>query len=127
MENNEVINEQPESGLTKDEKLYGMLCHLLALSTLVGAPLGSVLGPLIIWLIKKDESPFIDYNGKESLNFHLTLLIGYVISAFLSLVVIGVVFIVILAILEIVYTVIASIKTNNGETYAYPFSIKFIK
>jgi uncharacterized Tic20 family protein len=52
----------------KDARLWGMFCHLIAFSGYV-VPFGSVLGPLIIWLIKKDEMPFVDDQGKESLNF----------------------------------------------------------
>ena len=110
----------------KDERMWGMLCHLTAFSGLI-IPFGWILGPLIVWLIKKDEMPFVDDQGKESLNFQLTMFIAFVISAILMFVVIGFLFIGILYIYEIIVLIIASIKANEGVLYRYPYTIRFIK
>ena len=59
----------------KADYTTGMLCHLLSLTLLIGVPLGNILGPLIIWLIKRDEDPFVDLCGKESLNFQISMTI----------------------------------------------------
>ena len=66
--------ESGSSGLSKDEKNLGMLCHLIGI-------IFPVIGPLVIWLIKKDEMAFVDYNGKEALNFQITIAICWVISS----------------------------------------------
>jgi len=71
----------PTFDADKDARLWGMLAHLLALSGLVGIPLGTVIGPLIIWLIKRQEIPFVDDQGKESLNFQITALIASIICS----------------------------------------------
>jgi uncharacterized Tic20 family protein len=110
----------------KDERLWGMLCHLTAFAGLV-IPFGWILGPLIVWLIKKDEMPFVDDQGKESLNFQLTMFIAFIISAILIFVFIGLLLIGILYIYEIIVLIIASIKANEGIRYRYPYTIKFFK
>lgn len=112
--------------ISKDERMWGMFCHLIAFSGFI-IPFGSILGPLIIWLIKKDEMPFVDDQGKESLNFQLTMLIAFIISALLMLVLIGFVMIGILFIYEIVVIIIAAIKANDGVRYRYPYVVRFIK
>jgi len=104
----------------------GMLCHLLAFSGYL-VPFGSVLGPLIIWMIKKDEMPFVDDQGKESLNFQLTMFIAMIVSIILMFVLIGFVLIGVIIIYQIVVIIIASIKANEGVRYRYPYTIRFIK
>jgi len=103
-----------------------MLCHLIAFSGYL-VPFGSVLGPLIIWMIKKDEMPFVDDQGKESLNFQLTMLIAMIVSIILMFVLIGFVLIGVIIIYQIVVIIIASIKANEGVRYRYPYTIRFIK
>lgn len=110
----------------KDERLWGMLCHLISFSGYI-IPFGSVLGPLIIWLIKKDEMPFVNDQGKESLNFQLTMLIAVIVSAILMFVVIGFLLLGVLIIYQIIVVIMASIKANEGVRYRYPYTIRFIK
>ncbi|MEC4726250.1 DUF4870 domain-containing protein [Shewanella sp. D64] len=90
-------------------------------------PFGSILGPLIVWLTKRDEMPFVDECGRNCLNFKLSLMIYMLISAILMLVGIGFILIGLLAIADIVFTIIASIKASEGISYRYPMSIKFLK
>ena len=111
---------------SKDERLWGMLCHLLSFSGYL-IPFGSVLGPLIIWMIKKDDMPFVNDQGKESLNFQLTMLIAVIISAILCLVLIGFLMLGVVLIFQIVVVIMASIKANDGIKYRYPYTIRFIK
>lgn len=113
--------------LSKDERLWGMLCHLLAFSGYLIPYFGNVLGPLIIWMIKKDEMPFVDDQGKESLNFQLTMLIAFTVSFILMFVFIGFVLFGVLVIFQIVVIIMASIKANDGVKYRYPYTIRFIK
>ena len=103
----------------KDEQSMAMLTHLLGI---IG-----FLGPLIIWLIKKDQSPFLDDQGKEALNFHLTMLIGYIIGGILTFFCIG--FLVILAVwvVSLIFSIIGAMKANQGIAYRYPMSLRLIK
>ena len=103
-----------------------MIYHLSALSGYF-IPLGNLLGPLIIWAIKKDEFAFVDQQGKEAINFQLSMTIAYLISCVLILLVIGVFLLGILAVYALVMIIIASIKTNDGVDFRYPNSIRFIK
>jgi len=112
--------------VSKEERLWGMLCHLLSFSGYL-VPFGSILGPLIIWMIKKEEMAFVDDQGKESLNFQLTMLIAVIISAILMLVLIGFVLLGIVLIFQIVVVIMAAIKANDGVKYRYPYTIRFIK
>jgi uncharacterized Tic20 family protein len=104
---------------TKDEKTMAMLAHLLGL-------LGFI-GPLVIWLIKKDQSQFVDDQGKEALNFHLMLLIGLVAGGLLTFVCIGFFILPAVYILGVVFSIIGAMKANQGIAYRYPFTIHFIK
>jgi len=115
------IKETPNpAGVSKDARMWGMLCHLLGLFT-------SFVGPLIIWLLKKEEDPFIDNQGKEALNFQITMAIAWIVSALLTFVCIGAFLGVAVSVVDIIFCIIASIKANGGEAYRYPVSIRFIK
>jgi uncharacterized protein len=111
----------------QEARTWGMLAHLSALSGLLTGGLGTVLGPLIVWLIKKDQMPFVDDQGKESLNFHLTMFIGYLISYALMCVGIGFITIFIVLIVDVVFTILASVEANKGVAYRYPFNVRLIK
>src|SRR5687768_9744196 len=78
-----------ENTQAKEEQNWAMICHLAALSGFV-IPLGNVLGPLVVWLIKKDTMPLVDKHGKEALNFQITVTIAMVISIVLMFVLIGI-------------------------------------
>lgn len=104
-----------------------MLCHLLAFCGLVGVPFGNILGPLVMWLVKRDESTFVDACGKEAVNFQISMTIYTVVSVLLILAVVGVVLLPAVIIANIVLTVIASMRASEGEHYRYPFTIAFIK
>jgi len=108
------------------EKSWGMGAHLIALAGLI-IPFGNILGPLILWLIKKDESPFVDDQGKESLNFQISISICCLVSAILIVIVIGIFLLIALGILDIVFVIIASIKANSGEKYRYPLTLRLVK
>ncbi|MDK3162345.1 DUF4870 domain-containing protein [Kamptonema cortianum] len=119
--------------LTPQDKTLGMLCHLLAFCGLI-IPFGNIIGPLVIWLVKKNESSFVDDQGKESLNFQITATIiltaAMILSGILTLILIGFLLIPLVgiaALAVLVFVVIASIKANDGVAYRYPWSIKFIK
>lgn len=103
-----------------------MLCHLTALSALIGIPFGNIIGPLVIWLIKRDEFSLVDDQGKESLNFQISATIYAIVSAILILVIVGIFLLIALAIFWLVVVIIASVKANQGERFRYPLAIRFI-
>ncbi|MGM0621559.1 MAG: DUF4870 domain-containing protein [Bacteroidota bacterium] len=109
-----------------DEKLWGMLTHLLALSVFVGIPLGNVVGPLIIYLIKKDEYPFVEEQGREVLNFQITWSIIFIISTVMIIVGIGILMLIGFGIAWLVLVILGSVAANRGESYKYPLTIEFI-
>lgn len=111
----------------KQSHTWGMLCHVTALSAFIGIPFGNIIGPLIIWLIKKEEFSFVDEQGKESLNFQISMTIYSIISAILCLVFIGFLLLIVVIIADIVLVIMATVKTSRGEGYTYPFTIRLIK
>ena len=112
--------------MSQDEKNFGMLCHLLALSGFI-IPFGNVLGPLVMWLVKKEEFPFVDEQGKEALNFQISLTIAAIVSGVLTLILIGLLMLVIVALAGIILPIIAALKAKDGESYRYPFTLRLIK
>lgn len=110
-----------------NEKLWVNLCHITALSIFVGIPFGNVLGPLIIWLIKKDEFSSVDKEGKKSLNFQLSMTLYFIISLILIVGFVGFILLPIVVITDVVLVVVAIVKINNDEEFDYPLTIKFIK
>ena len=106
-----------------------MLAHLLALAVFILPSFGNIIGPLIIWLIKKDESVFVDKNGKESLNLQISVTIYMIAAVILTVLSLGILFLlpVAVSIVWLVYVVIATVKVSNGEDYSYPLTIRFIK
>jgi len=110
----------------KEERTYAMFCHLGALSGFV-VPFGNIIVPLVLWLIKKDSSPFIDLNGRESLNFQISMLIYSLISVVLILIVIGIFLLALLWIFNLVVVIIAGVRAESGEQFRYPLTIRFIK
>lgn len=105
---------------TSEERMLAMLCHLLGLFT-------NFVGPLVLWLIKKDESKFVDNQGKEALNFQITLAIGWVIAGVLSFACIGLILLPAIGIANIVFSIIAAVAANKGETYRYPVCLRLVK
>jgi len=124
--------EESSPSLTNDDKQWAMLAHLSALVAMaVGG--ATFLGPLIVWLLKKDQSKFVDYHGKEALNFQLNILIYTLIAVAVTAATCGVGIIITgpiligLAIYVVVISIIAGMKANNGEWYQYPMTFRIIK
>ena len=111
----------------KDARNWAMICHLAGLAVFVFPFGGNVLGPLIVWAIKKDDHQFIDDQGKEALNFQLTMTICLIISAVFIIVLVGFFFLSILCIYMVFMIIIASIKANDGINYRYPLTIRFFQ
>ena len=90
-------------------------------------PFGSLIGPLVMWLVKKDESSFVDDQGKEAVNFNITMLIAFFVAFLLMFVAIGAVLMPVLFIFWVVMVIIAGLKANDGVAYRYPFTLRLIK
>jgi uncharacterized Tic20 family protein len=116
----------PTSSTSSEVRTWSVLCHASALLGLFFHFFGHLLGPLLVWLIKRGDAPEIDANGKESLNFQLSMLIYDIIAGILCLVVIGIPILIALWILNTVFVIIASIRTSEGKFYHYPFTIRFL-
>src|SRR2546421_12368484 len=119
-------SSQPATSTSSEVRTWCVLCHASALLGLFFHFFGHLLGPLIVWLIKREMSPEIDANGKESLNFQISMLIYDVIAGILCIVLIGIPILIALWILNTVLVIIASVKTSQGEFYRYPFTIRLI-
>ena len=110
----------------KDERMWGMFCHLSALAGFV-IPFGNIIGPLIVYSMKKDEYAFVADQGKESLNFQISVLIYLAVSLVTIVLLIGLMFLVLIPLISLILTVLASVRANDGEYYRYPLCIRFIK
>ena len=119
-------NDIQQSNLEKEEKTFGMLCHLLAFVGFLGIPFGNLLGPLVMWIVKKDESDFVDKCGKEAVNFQISMSIYSIICIPFCFVIIGYPALLALFIIGIVCVVKASIRANDGVLYKYPLTIRFL-
>jgi uncharacterized Tic20 family protein len=116
------MDEQALYTPNSDERILAILSHILAIVPGIG-----ILGPLVIYLVKKDESGFVAANAKESLNFQITIIVGYLISFILLLVIIGVFLFWILGIVNIVLVIVATIKASENRIYRYPFNMRLIR
>ena len=113
--------------ISKDEQNWAMFCHLSALSGFI-IPFGSVIGPLVIWLMKRAEMPMVEVHGKEVLNFQITVMIAAAVSFVLMFVFIGFLLLAVVAIGALILTIMAAIKVSNGDySYRYPFTLRLIK
>jgi len=128
------VNAQPtemSKEVNKDARMWSMFCHLAALAGLVVPVVGCIVGPLIIWQIKKDDFPFVDEQGKEAVNFQISMLLYAVIGSAVCLITcIGIPLIPIVclavSIVDLIFLLIAAVKANNGFHYRYPLCISFI-
>jgi len=117
---------EPVSTPSKDARQWAMFCHFAAFLGMV-FPFGNLLGPLIVWQLKKETDPFVDDQGKEALNFQITVALAMLVCFLLMFVVIGVFLIWIVGVAALVLTIIAGIKANEGRAYRYPFCLRLVK
>lgn len=115
--------EAPDS----DARLWAMIAHLSGFLGYFLPVIGSLIGPLIIWQLKRDLHPYVDEQGKEALNFQITVTIAALVSFLLMVVVIGFFLLSIVIVGAVVLMIIAAIKANEGVGYRYPFCLRLIK
>ncbi len=111
---------------SQEVRQWAMFCHLSALLG-IWIPFGTLIGPLILWQMKREMDPFIDAQGKEALNFQITVAIASAISFLLMVVIIGFFLFALVAIGALVLAIIGGIKANEGVPYRYPFTWRLIK
>jgi hypothetical protein len=116
---------QMDETTSKDERMWAMIAHLSAYAGHF-VPFGHILGPLIVWILKKDEFPLVDDQGREALNCQISYSIYFIVAGLLIFVVIGIVILPIVWILDVVLVLVAAIKANDGVRYRYPAIIRFI-
>jgi len=114
----------PGNGPSKDERTWAMLCHLCVVAQVFFPVL--MLGPLLIWVLKGDELPFAKQQGKEVLNFQITLFLAGIVGWILSFVLIGFALLGLLWVYSIVVGVIGAVKTNEGFSYRYGINLRLI-
>jgi uncharacterized protein len=107
-------------------RTWCVLAHATALVGFLVPVAGHIVGPLIVWLAKRQDSPEIDAHGKESMNFQISMLIWNIIAGILVLVVIGIPILILLHVLNIIFVIIASIQASEGKLYRYPLAIRLI-
>lgn len=111
---------------TSEEKQYALFCHL---TTFLGwlIPFADLIAILVIWLSKKDTSDFIDDQGKEALNFQINILFWFAVFGVLSLALIGIPFLFLLMLFEIIFPIIAAVQASEGKRYRYPAILRIIR
>jgi uncharacterized protein len=118
-----IIKSTPSS----EEKTWAMLANLAGFLGIAFPVIGSILGPFIVWQLKGKDYPLVEDQGKEALNFQISMLIYFVISGVLVILLIGLILLPLLVIFEFVVMLIAAYRANQGERYRYPLNIRFIK
>jgi len=117
--------------MNRDARMWAMFCHLAGLAFLlpIMPVLGAIVGPLILWVIKKDQYPFVDEQGKEAVNFQITMFLYSLCAGLLIFVCIGAVLLPAVIVADIVLVIMATVKANDGYHYRYPYPliIRFIK
>ncbi|PID59680.1 MAG: orotate phosphoribosyltransferase [Ignavibacteriae bacterium] len=122
-ENEKVVTSQEYSN---EEKSWALAAHLSALAGFV-IPFGNIFGPLLIWIIKREEFPFVADQGKEALNFQISITIYVLVSLVLILLLIGIVLLIVIAVFALIMSIIAAINAYDGKAYRYPLTIRFLK
>jgi len=120
-------NGTPMFESNKDARTWGMISHLSGGLVIFGIPFLHILGPLAVWLLKRKEYPFVDNQGKEALNFQISMALYGLVGWLLTLIFVGWLILGLLIIVNLIFIGLATIKANRGEAYYYPFKLRLIK
>lgn len=111
--------------VSSDERTWGILVHAAAFAGLL-VPFGNILGPLVLWAIKRDDSEFVDANGKQAVNFQITWTVLVIVAALTVVIGIGVVILPLVAIVWLVLVVLAIVRTSENQVYEYPLTLEVL-
>ena len=111
---------------SRDERQWAMLCHLSAM-LMYCTVIGGFIAPLVIWLLKRDEMPFVADQGRETLNFQITTLLALIVGGLLAIVLIGFVIIGAVLLFHFIVAIIATVKVSEGVLYRYPICWRVIR
>ena len=120
------LPNQLEPEVPKTARNWAVAAHLSGLSLYLGVPFSNILGPLLVWLFKRDTSPFVEAQAKEALNFQISITIYGVVAGLLIIVLIGVFLIPLIFVVQIVLTIVAAVRASEGKAYTYPFTIRLV-
>ncbi len=109
----------------QEARQWAMFCHLAGFAGYL-IPFGTILGPLIIWLLKKDQFTFVNDQGKEAINYNISMTLWMIIAGLSIFILIGVVLLPVLIFVDVVLKIIAAVKANEGIAYRYPLTIRFL-
>lgn len=118
-------SEREPSNVSADERKWGMVAHLAAFAGIV-FPFGNVLGPLVVWLARRDGSRFVGEQAKEALNFNISIAFAALACFILMWVLVGVLLFAVLGLYWLVMTIVAAVKAGEGINYRYPFAIRLV-
>lgn len=121
----ETLSPATPATISKEQRNWAMLAHLsglLAFATLIGG----VLGPLVMWMIRKDDMDFAADQAKEALNFQITVFVAGLIAGVMCLILIGFALLAILVIIDLILMIVAAVKASEGVSYRYPFNLRLI-
>jgi uncharacterized Tic20 family protein len=119
---NNIVDDLP----SKEERNWALVAHLSALAGMVVPFAGTILGPLVVWLLKREESAFVADQAREALNFNITMFIAYAICFVLFIVFIGMLLLPLLALVHLILIIVAMIKASEGQRFRYPFALRLI-
>lgn len=130
----------PRVPVVSDEEArqWAMFCHLAALAQFVLPTLGNIIGPLVVWLLKKQDHPFIDDQGKEAINFQISMsLYSWLLPAVSAMLIcvgvgllllpIAIIAVLVIAVVSIILSIMAALQASSGQPYRYPMTIRFLK
>ena len=118
-------SDSGQGATSAEERKWGMIAHLAALAGFV-LPFGNILGPLIVWLARRGESPFVADQAKEALNFNITVVFAALACFVLMWVLIGVALFAALGLFWLVMTIVAAAKASEGIRYHYPIALRLV-
>jgi uncharacterized protein len=113
--------------IDKNARMWAMICHLAGLAGIILPATGNIVAPLVVWQIKKEDNPFVNEQGKEAVNFQITVTIYFIVSILLCFICVGAFLVAGTILFFFIFTLIAAVKVNNGYHYRYPLTIRFVK
>ena len=119
-------NSETVAQIPRDVRNIAVLCHLSAFAGAVFPVFGNILGPLVVWLLRRKDSHFIDFHGRQSINFQISLTIYLIVSAVLIVVKSGLLLLPVVFVFGVTMVIIAAVRANEGIEYRYPLAIPFL-